>query len=186
MNNPKLWIVVACALAALPVVWLDDFLGQKPLEEQTALAVFEPAPDFALPPLAGGTPVALEAFRGDYVLLNVWASWCAPCLQEFPDLIALAAEHPEQMHLLTITIDDTQQAATEFLQRFEPTPTQARITHLWDADKRVTQNVLHILRYPESILIDPEGRMVRKFAGALTEKQLEEIRNRLETPDHAG
>jgi thiol-disulfide isomerase/thioredoxin len=45
---------------------------------------------------AAGNPVAIEAFRGKVVILNLWAPWCAPCLQEMPSLDRLAARLPEK------------------------------------------------------------------------------------------
>jgi peroxiredoxin len=66
----------------------------------------EPAPDFALADLQG-REYALAAFRGKPVVLNVWATWCPPCRQEIPDLVAFAREHDGEVVVLSISVDET-------------------------------------------------------------------------------
>src|SRR5690606_31823700 len=68
-------------------------LGRNPSEIPSPL-IGKPAPAWALPGLPGGEATLLrsEALAGEPYLLNVWASWCGPCLQEHPQLVALARQ----------------------------------------------------------------------------------------------
>lgn len=179
----KLAILAGIALLSVLLVALDYRHGLRPPPE--APVAGEPAPPLVLPLLSeendendeNDAMLRLADWRGRYVLLNVWASWCAPCLKEFPDLLELAAAHPDRLALLTISVDAQREAAQRFLRRVTAAaPPQANIRHGWDEGKRLTQNALHVYRYPESILIDPQGRMIRKYAGALSEQNLAQIR----------
>lgn len=72
--------------------------------------VGQPAPGFSLAPLAGGEDVALAALSGRVVVLDFWASWCAPCVAAVPALNALAADRPG-LTLLGITSEPAEHAA---------------------------------------------------------------------------
>lgn len=169
--NPKLILLLFIAAVSAGLMLLDYQHGvEVPV---TARQDYQLAPAFELPSLTEARIVALEEFRGRYVLLNVWASWCTPCVAEFPDMLALAEAHPD-LALVTLSTDRTRDAAATFLQRFEDAA-QPNSHHLWDADQHVSREQFHIIKYPESILIDPQGRMIRKFAGMLRQGELEEI-----------
>jgi len=70
------------------------------------LLIGEPAPSFDLPDSRTGEQVALAAFRGRPVVLNFWATWCAPCRAEMPALERLALSAGAQLHVVTISADE--------------------------------------------------------------------------------
>lgn len=80
-----------------------------PVYLETRNLVEQPAPDFYLPTLDPDRPVRLSDYRGKKVLLNFWATWCAPCVREVPDLAAVHAEllaGGKEFEMLSVTADD--------------------------------------------------------------------------------
>lgn len=175
----KLIIVLVIVVVTAVLVFVDFRHGVAPQETAAPQALLAPA--LELPALHSDETVSLAAYRGRYVLLNGWASWCTPCLAEFPDLLRLADAHPDRLTLLTVSADRDQTAAQDFLKRFGELPDN--VAHAWDQNGSRMRELLHIYRYPESILIAPDGQMVEKFAGALTPAQLKTIRAQLADSD---
>lgn len=177
----KLQLLILAGVALLSgLLMLADYRHGKPAPAEAvsrpeAQAKAASAPDFIIRPMLGKTQeTSLAALKGRYVLLNAWASWCPPCVEEFPDLLALAKDHPQRLTLLTLSADRNEEAAREFLAQFDAPA--SNVLHVFDARQRIAREQFFIERYPESILIDPQGQMIRKFAGMLSKDDLAEIR----------
>lgn len=118
------------------------------------------APDFELPRLSGGAPIALSALRGEVVLVNFWATWCKPCEDEMPAMQRLyGALHDEGFQLLAVSVDDEPGVVVEFNDRLALT-----FPILMDTDKRVAL-VYQTYRFPESFLVGRDGRVVERYVG---------------------
>lgn len=107
----------------------------------------------------GAQAVSLNQFRGQVVLVNFWASWCPPCIDELPSLLALHHRLP-QLAILGVSIDADPQAYHDFLQ-------ENHIDFLTIRDP--SQDVMHrygTIKIPESYLIDRSGHIVRKYIDA--------------------
>lgn len=76
------------------------------------------APDFTRPDF-DGRPVTLSAYRDKVVLLDFWASWCAPCLEEMPELIELQKQNAGKLQILGLSMDDRPEAAKSVTRRFQ-------------------------------------------------------------------
>ncbi len=115
-----------------------------------------PAPDFTVSD--GTSSIHLSSYRGQVVLLNFWASWCTPCVEEMPSLLAL---HHEQANLtiLAVSIDDDRAAYSSFIAEhhvdlitvLDPTQSAAKL--------------FHTEMWPETYVIDRQGIIRRKFVG---------------------
>jgi thiol-disulfide isomerase/thioredoxin len=79
-------------------------VAEKPVEVITA-SVGKPAPKSPVTDLATGQPVTLADFKGKPVLLNLWATWCAPCVRELPTLARLAQAQQGRLAVLTVSED---------------------------------------------------------------------------------
>ena len=114
-----------------------------------------PAPSFALPDLDGRRIAVPQAWHGRPLLINVWASWCGPCLTEMPDLQRFsAAQGPQGMQIVGIALDDPA-AVRAFLQRM-PVRYPILIDTPGPADAGVRLgNLRGVLPY--SVLIDAQG-----------------------------
>ena len=114
------------------------------------------APDFTVSD--GANSVHLAKYRGKIVLLNFWASWCAPCVQETPALVALHHDRPD-LAILAVSIDDDPEAYHRFLKRFNVDLTTVR-----DPDQRVAK-LYGTDGWPETYIIDRKGIIRRKVVG---------------------
>jgi cytochrome c biogenesis protein CcmG, thiol:disulfide interchange protein DsbE len=108
-----------------------------------------------------GRPAQLSDLRGKVVVLNFWATWCPPCVEETPSLVALQREiEPRGGMVLGISVDVDAQAYTQFLQKNGiDFPTYRDPTSQIPAEYGT-------FVYPETYVIDRQGRIARKFVGA--------------------
>ena len=119
-----------------------------------------PAPLFTLPSLRGPERIALADFRGRVVVLNFFASWCAPCALEAADLQrAWVASQERGVVFLGVAIQDEEKAAQAFLTRHGITYPAA-----FDGDGSVMQ-AYGITGIPTTVFIDPTGRITGRHAG---------------------
>ena len=122
----------------------------------------EPVPAFTLPGLAG--PALTLPIRGRPVLLNYWASWCGPCLDELPLLSAFASQQgPNGVQVVGIALDDRAQAEAFLRQHPLGFPSLIEAPGEHDSSIRLG-NRRSILPY--SVLIGADGRQVRRHSGA--------------------
>jgi len=119
-----------------------------------------PAPALHFTARSGET-VSLAAFRGHVVLVNLWATWCAPCVQEMPSLARLQAKLPD-LAVLAISQDRRGAAAVDpFLARLDLRGLAAFLDPDNDASR-----AFDVVGLPTSILIDRSGRIVGELVGA--------------------
>lgn len=116
-----------------------------------------PAPEFKVSD--GVQTIDLSKYRGHTVILNLWATWCPPCLDELPSLIQLQHEMPNIV-VLAISEDQDDDVYRHFL-------TQHHIDFLTVRDPSMRINKLYgTLQIPESYVIDKNGMIRRKFVSA--------------------
>lgn len=119
--------------------------------------VGEPAPLFAVQDST--TSVSLQQLRGKLVLLNFWATWCPPCVEEMPSLVALQKRMGDKLTILAVSVDEDEGEYRRFLARH-------RIELLTVRDAEQRSNLLYgTTRFPETYVIDPSGVVRRKFVG---------------------
>ena len=123
----------------------------------------ELAPDFVLPRLDGSVQ-KLSNFRGSVVLVNMWATWCPPCIAEMPVLNEIARAYESRgLVVLGVAGDDDSQDVLDFIEQ-DP----LAFPVLLDPGGAVGTQY-GITGYPETFLVDREGRLQRKFIGPLPE-----------------
>jgi cytochrome c biogenesis protein CcmG/thiol:disulfide interchange protein DsbE len=110
-------ILVVAALVPLVLLCVLGMLLLSRLPTTSATAVGNPAPDFSLADL-DGNPVRLADLRGRPVILNFWASWCGPCVEEFPLLRDAATTHADDgLVVVGVVYRDRSEAARDFMAR---------------------------------------------------------------------
>lgn len=118
-------------------------------------------PDFTLPMLNGGTFDASEQ-NGKVLLVNFWATWCAPCREEIPDLIALHEElKDEDFAVIGITVDTD---GIELVQKFAD---QMQINYpiLLDATSEVAESFGGVYALPTTFVVDKQGTITHRTMG---------------------
>lgn len=126
------------------------------------------APNFTFTSISGKTH-NLKDLRGKIIILNFWASWCPPCVKEFPALLELAAKHKDEAVLIALSSDIDEPSMTKFLDRLTAQGhdfTQDNILIGLDADNRITRNLYQAYRLPETYIIDRSGITREKIVGA--------------------
>jgi cytochrome c biogenesis protein CcmG, thiol:disulfide interchange protein DsbE len=115
------------------------------------------APDFKVSD--GATSIHLADYRGKVVLVNFWATWCAPCIQEIPSLLDLHHQDPN-LAILGVSVDEDPDAYSQFLIRRHIDFTTVR------DPSESTAKLFHTEQWPETYVIDRKGIIRRKFIGA--------------------
>jgi cytochrome c biogenesis protein CcmG, thiol:disulfide interchange protein DsbE len=141
---------------------LDDLRAAVALEPCPAGLGAE-LPDLTLPCLGGGPPVDLRsAPPGRPTLVNVWGSWCAPCADEVPDLVAFHERAGERVGLVGVLTTDTLQRGLAFSRDFD-----IRYPSVVDDDGEVLRAFLP--GPPVTLFLDAEGRVVHTRSGAFAD-----------------
>ena len=115
------------------------------------------APDFTVSD--GSNSVHLANYRGKVVLLNFWASWCAPCVAELPSLLQLHHDNPNLI-ILAVSIDEDPDAYSNFIRN-----RHIDLITVRDPSQSAA-SLFHTDMWPETYVIDRNGVIRRKFIGA--------------------
>ena len=156
----------AATLGVLAVIALLGFgLATKGGAE---IAIGDPVPDAELPLLDGDGSASLADYRGKWVLVNFWASWCDPCRAESPALEKFQRKHSgPAFTVLGINQRDLTGDAEEFIAEYGLTYPQLRDAEGDRADPYGMSGL------PESFLVDPEGRFALIRRGPVDEAYLD-------------
>src|SRR5438270_2200235 len=127
------------------------------------------APPFSLPNLEEGKgAISLQSSKGTPVLVNFWATWCTPCVQEMPMLEAAHRRFGSKVQFIGIDRQDYRPDALAFVQRTHVTYPSA-----YDPDGTL-DGPYRLRGMPTSVFIDARGRVVQRVTGPLTRAQLDD------------
>jgi len=142
------------------------FSNQSPSNGVQKAILGKSVGDFALPDLDDQT-IQLSDYKGNYVLLNAWATWCPPCRAEMPDLNEFYRKHQDKdFEILAINAGESRDVAAQFSETLG-----LEFKILLDIDGKVL-NSLGITGFPTSILIDPEGNVAVIHIGMIFPEDL--------------
>jgi thiol-disulfide isomerase/thioredoxin len=123
--------------------------------------------DFTLQQLGGG-PIALSDYRGEWVVVNYWATWCAPCRKEMPELSELHEQRGD-VTVLGLAYEEVEDAEFEaFLESAPVSYPILKVDVYAPPEPFGTPKVL-----PTTIVLDPQGRAVKAFLGPVTRDDIE-------------
>lgn len=140
-------------------------------EESPPLEIGEEAPDFELKTL-DGKKMKLSDLRGKGVLINFWASWCAPCRDEMPAIQEMYDKYQSHgFEVLAVNIAESEVTAGAFARQLDLT-----FPILMDRERDVVR-LYRVGLIPSSFFVDPEGKIHSKFTGEINVAQLEPLVN---------
>lgn len=140
-----LWVLAAIMLASLWFFSADDM----PTERNKKMVAMEgDVVDYITFNDLSGKPISLKKFKGKPVILNVWATWCKPCVKEMPSLNALAAEG--KYHVVAVSTDGDSAKIQSFIKEHGLND----LSVLWDANGAVSRKQLLASSLPITYIID--------------------------------
>jgi cytochrome c biogenesis protein CcmG/thiol:disulfide interchange protein DsbE len=158
-------LVVGILIVAAVVFILFAGLGKDPQHIDSPL-VGKPAPSFTLKSVNTGEMIDLAALRGKPVILNFWATWCVPCYEEHPTLVANARNLPNVQFIGVVFNDDESKILRFLSERGSAYPT------LLDANGK-TAIAYGVGGVPETYFINAAGTIVAKFEGPMSTEILQ-------------
>ncbi len=169
-TGPLLAMAAGLALIAASLLgfwWLGRPGSTGAADIEAPAGQGQPAYNFTLNDMLG-KPVRLQDLRGKVVLVNLWATWCPPCLAEMPDLDAVYRAYRDQ-GLVILGVDDQEpgQTVSDFLVR-NPLPYPI----LLDPDSRVAR-AYHVDYLPASFVVDKRGMLRATLPGQSSRSRLE-------------
>jgi len=121
--------------------------------------VGSPAPDFTVED--ADRKVSLHDLKGKIVVLNFWATWCPPCIEEMPSLVKMQKQMKNNVVVLAVSVDDDERSYHNFLKK-------NNVDLLTVRDPQQKSNELYgTIKFPETYIIDQSGILRRKFIGAV-------------------
>jgi cytochrome c biogenesis protein CcmG, thiol:disulfide interchange protein DsbE len=159
----------APAPAAQPEAFATSQPAIAPLSARGAIAAGDEAPNFVLEDF-DGMPVSLSEFRGRPVILNFWATWCAPCRIEMPELQAVYEKYQED-GLVILALD--QDEPLELARTFFYDDMGLTFTPLMDRRSLVAAQYGAFYTLPSTYFVTPDGTVAAVHRGTLTRNQIE-------------
>lgn len=160
------WVLVP--LIVVPLAWLlFQGLGTDPRDIPSPL-VGKPLPVFSATTLDGES-FDPDDLAGKPVVVNVWASWCVPCIDEHPLLLAADRDHAGELTVIGIVYQDTSEGARSFLARYG----DGGWANILDDSGRIAVD-LGVTGPPETFFVDAAGIVRARHIGPLTAEVMAE------------
>jgi peroxiredoxin len=148
--------------------WFTKFV--EPYTNLTALQPGKMAPDFKLPS-PDGDSIALSDYRGKYVLVDFWASWCGPCRQENPNIVRMYNRFKgKNFEILGVSLDKERAGWVKAIADDQLTWKQVSDLKFWDS---IVTGLYAIQSIPATLLVDPDGKIIaRNLRGPELEEKI--------------
>ena len=160
INYQSIILILLLIIGIGIIVLLQTDKPSFKLAGQTRFGKGSRAPNFRLPDLEGKL-VSLADFKGRVVLLNIWATWCAPCVEEMPSMEKLHGElKDEKFVILAVSIDESgADTVRPFMKKHK-----LSFPALIDSAGTL-KNLYQTTGVPESFIIDKQGRILEEIIG---------------------
>lgn len=160
----KAWLIFMIGIVAFGALFVAERFWIAPAQQQAASAgeLMEPLPEVQVSD-RDGNKVSLENMRGKVLVLNFWATWCAPCVAEIPFFNKVYAEFRERgVEFLAISEDA---GGWKDIDVFLEKKTSIDYPIFLDEDERAAEAVGGLQGLPVTVFVDPQGRVAYKHVG---------------------
>jgi thiol-disulfide isomerase/thioredoxin len=113
-----------------------------------------------------GQSFNLEQFKGKLVILSFWASWCAPCVEEFPSMVSLLKQNPDKVVMVAVSSDYSREDIDVFFKSLNLSEKLPNLYVTWDPDHAISQKY-EVQRLPESFIFGKDMKLLRKVVGSI-------------------
>lgn len=179
MSRSERWVSMS-AVALAAALLTGDIGCQKaatPAGEQGTHAAGDACPADAKPADLSlnikdmnGADVALSSFKGKLLLINFWATWCAPCKAEIPGFVELQKQYGKDLQILGVSVDDTPEDIKPYAQKYGINYPLLIGLNREDVEKAYGP----FLGIPQSFLINREGKICVKHPGLVSKDKFEQ------------
>lgn len=136
----------------------------------------ELAPPLSLKDMSGKT-ISLEDYKGSYVLINFWATWCQYCDEEMPDLVDFQKKHKDEVTVLAINVNEDAKTVQAYLDK-----KNIDLKVLLDQEGKTAEDFL-VSAFPTTFLIDRAGKVIGFIPGKMSAEDMEASFNYLKERD---
>jgi cytochrome c biogenesis protein CcmG, thiol:disulfide interchange protein DsbE len=150
------------------LIGMFGFFGYSLASKGDNTDVGDKAYNFELPNL-DGTNTKLSDYKGEIIILNYFASWCKPCVDEAPELEAFARDYGDKYRLIMINKGETMDRVKKFLEKYN-TPAE----YVFDYNSKIAKKY-NVTGQPETFVIDRQGVIREHYNGPVTSAQLYEM-----------
>ncbi len=177
-RRQRRWLVAGVGLAVIAILTV----AATATDDAPATLPFRPAPPIDLVEIGrDDARVRLSDHLGTPVLVNFWASWCVPCLEEMPTLEQLAQQHNGRLVIVGVNMWDDREAAVAMMKELGITYRSG-----FDADSKVVQ-AYDITVVPSTLFITADGRMAARASGKPSPAELNDmLSTHLQIPPESG
>ena len=169
---PKILFIILIAALTLLFAFKDTLSPPKGVKRteviQKKSPITEKIPDAAFIDLEGQN-YSIHQFEGKIIILNFWATWCPPCVEEFPQLLQLAHQEQDNVVFIALSVDEEPEKINGFLEKLPDTSrTQLRAENIvigLDTDKSISRDLYDTIMYPETFIIDETLNQKARIAG---------------------
>jgi peroxiredoxin len=160
MRSRTVWLIAALALVVVAIGVINRRWAPAPKAATSYSADSKLAPNFTVTDL-DNRKLSLADYKGKVVLLDFWATWCAPCRTEIPHFVDMQNKFgPEGFQVIGISMDDNAKPVNEFYREYKLNYPVAV------GDDKLAESYGGVLGLPVNFIIDREGRIYAKHLGA--------------------
>jgi len=136
---------------------------------------------FNLPDLFSSKNYDISNFKGEVILLNLWASWCKGCKNEMPEFFDLQKQYKNGFKIITVSVDNQKDNASHFLKQIaQKKGYKIPLIALYDKEKKMAKSY-ECEALPSSYLIDKNGVIQEVMVGSLSAEDIKQLKIKIDT-----
>ncbi len=125
----------------------------------------EGAVDFPMKTI-DGKELSFFSLKDKIVILSFWASWCGPCVEEFPSMVSLLKQFPDQVVMVAVSSDYVLEDINIFFDTLKLPKDLSNLHVVWDVNHEISQKY-QVQKLPESFIIGKDMKLIRKVVGSI-------------------